>query len=166
LNASNWVADHLDLIHPGGHVLDLACGSGRHLALLLNSGFEVTGIDRDISQSKHLAGTRCHLIEADMEGAAWPITSTFDAIVISNYLHRPLFPSIIASLKPSGILIYETFMVGNEHYGSPSNPHFLLKSHELLDVFDRQLEVIGFREGLVSLPKPAMTQSFVGRKLT
>jgi len=163
--ASPWVRDHLALVPSGGHVLDLACGSGRHLRLLLEKGFQVTGVDRDLSGCTDLTRSDCHLLEADLETEqGLPDLPGFHGIIVTNYLYRPLFPTLVEHLLPGGILIYETFMAGNEQFGRPSNPDYLLLPGELKQVFLPQLELISFREGEVSLPKQAVTQSIVCRK--
>jgi SAM-dependent methyltransferase len=146
------------LIRSGGHVLDLAAGSGRHTNLLLDMGFRVTAVDRDIAALQALAGERCTVREIDLEnGEAWTLGGEYDGIVVTNYLHRPLFPALKAALAPGGIVIYETFALGNERFGRPSNPEFLLRPDELLNAF-AGLTVIAFEQGEVSRPRPAMIQ--------
>lgn len=137
-----------------GPVLDLACGAGRHSLFFRNLGFEVVALDR---KPIRLEGIR--FVEADLEnGSPWPLPGeSFGAIVVANYLHRPLFPLLIESLAEGGVLIYETFMLGNERFGRPSNPAFLLRPGELLEAF-KSLQVLGFEEGEVLDPKPAATQ--------
>lgn len=99
------------------------------------------------------------LLEADLENAPWPFgEKEFDAIIVTNYLHRPLFSKMIATLKTDGILIYETFAMGNEKFGKPSNPAFLLQPGELLDVVRGKMRVIAYEDDYVELPKPAMIQ--------
>jgi SAM-dependent methyltransferase len=137
-----------------GTVLDVACGSGRHARLFLGRKLQVVAVDRD---AQSIPGAR--FIQADLEdGSPWPLAGErFDGIVVTNYLHRPLFPALLDSLAPGGALIYETFMAGNERFGRPSNPAFLLRPGELLEAF-QGLAVKGFEEGEVSDPKPAMIQ--------
>ena len=98
--------------------------------------------------------------EADLEdGSPWPFAGMeFDAVVVTNYLHRPLFPAIAAALSPGGVLIYETFVLGNERYGKPSNPRFLLRRDELLEAFGRDLVVAGYEQGRTNRAKPALIQ--------
>lgn len=131
---SPWIERQLGLARPDGNALDLAAGGGRHAKLLAGKGFAVTAVDRDISRLVGLPGVEA--IEADLEdGSPWPLPGRrFDLIVVTNYLHRPLFPAIAAALAPGGVLLYETFAIGNEKYGKPSNPAFLLKDGELLDL--------------------------------
>jgi len=141
-------------------VLDLACGYGRHARHFGAHGARVTAIDRDAAALATLAGvpgvtTQC----ADLEGAPWPCApASFDAVVVTNYLHRPNFPDLVASLRPGGVLIYETFMAGNERYGKPSNPAFLLRPGELLEAFGGALAVTAFEQGTVGHPPRAVVQ--------
>jgi SAM-dependent methyltransferase len=150
---SEWVLRWAPLVGRGP-VLDLACGDGRHSRYFLGKGFEVHAVDRD---PRLIEGVR--FLQADLEnGAPWPLAGQrFGAIVVTNYLYRPLFAVIAQSLAADGVLIYETFMVGNEKLGRPSNPDFLLKKGELLEVF-ADLQVIAFEQGLVERPKPAVIQ--------
>lgn len=160
LSPSPWVQRFAGQIVTGGRVLDLACGQGRHSRYLAGLGYQVEALDRDAAALATLAGvpgiTTC---EADVEGGPWPYhMQRFDGIVVTNYLHRPLLPLLINSLNEGGILIYETFMLGNERYGKPSNPLFLLRPGELLEVVRRRLQVAAFEEGEVALPGPAVIQ--------
>ena len=144
-------------IRAGGRVLDVACGAGRHLRYLGSLGYSVVGVDRDEGALAALAGL-AELRAADIEGGPWPFQpEEFDGVVVTNYLHRPLFPHLVAALRPGGILIYETFARGNERYGRPSNPDFLLEPGELLRRIE-PLTVIGFEQGLVTSPKQALVQ--------
>ncbi len=156
---SAWVARWAPLI-TRGRALDLACGAGRHARLLADLGHEVTAVDRDPQQ---LAGIR--FVQADLEdGSPWPLPGeTFQGIVVANYLHRPLFPRIAGALAPGGVLVYETFMQGNERFGKPSNPAFLLKPGELWAAF-AGLHLIAFEQGLSLEPKPAMVQRICARR--
>lgn len=157
---SPWVQRFVPLIAAGGQVLDLACGSGRHARLLASLGHAVEAVDRNaglLEGLRDLPGisTRC----ADLEGGPWPYTGChFAGIVVTNYLWRPLFPHLMATLDRGGILIYETFMAGNEAFGKPENPAFLLRKDELRHVTRSHLEIIAFEQGEVSLPRPAVVQ--------
>jgi SAM-dependent methyltransferase len=144
-----------------GPVLDVACGGGRHARFFAEKEFEVIAVDREIPELPH----NIKFIKADLEnGSAWPFAGEhFGAIVVTNYLHRPLFPHLAASLDAGGVLIYETFMLGNERFGRPSNPQFLLKPGELREAF-ATLEELGFEEGEVERPKRAMIQRICALK--
>ena len=160
LPPSAWVCRFAGLIAAGGAVLDLACGQGRHARYLAGLGYKVEALDCDSAALASLAGvagvaTRC----ADVEKAPWPYRpGSFDGVVVSNYLHRPLAADLLTSLRPGGVLIYETFALGNENLGRPSNPEFLLRTHELLGWVEGRLQVVAFEQGLVALPKPAVVQ--------
>ena len=163
--ASAWVRRWAPLIRQG-EVLDLACGGGRHARLLAGLGHTVIALDRDADALAQVGagahGEAITTIEYDLEapGAAWPFApSSLSAIVVTNYLYRPLLPPLTASLAPDGILIYETFARGNEVFGKPSNPDFLLLPSELLGLAGRAgLRVLGFEDGVVRGPKQARLQ--------
>jgi SAM-dependent methyltransferase len=158
---SAWVERFAPLVSEGGTVLDVACGSGRHAALFVRLGHRVTAVDRDISRLAGTAGMEA--IEADLEdGTPWPLPGCrFDGIVVTNYLHRPLFPVLVDSLAPGGVLIYETFALGNEKFGRPRDPEFLLRDNELLDLCVGKLTVIAYEGGVVDRPAPAVIQRIV-----
>lgn len=149
--ASPWVLRWAHLMAPGSKVLDLACGHGRHMRSLQALGFNCTGLDRDAT-ALEAAKAFGEVLQADVENQPWPLTGqTFDAVVVTNYLWRPLFPVILDSLAPGGVLIYETFARGNETVGKPSNPHFLLQPAELLAVC-APLRVVAFEDGFIKEP--------------
>jgi len=157
-SASAWVKRFVPLIRRGGRVLDLAAGSGRHTRLLLESGFAVCAVDRDISALLPLAASGCELQQFDLEtGATWQLGTGYDGIVVTNYLHRPLLQAIAQALAPGGVLIYETFARGNEQFAHPHNPDFLLRPGELLEAF-AMLTVFAFEQGEISVPRPAVIQ--------
>lgn len=145
-------------------MLDLACGKGRHTRLFLERGNPVTAVDKDISHFGDIPDrTGLSAIEADLEAGPWPLQDrTFAGIVVTNYLHRPLMPHLIAALEPGGILIYETFAAGNEAFGRPSNPDYLLGPGELLDVFSG-FAVVAYEHGMVVRPNPAIIQHICAR---
>jgi len=151
--ASAWVERWAPLV-THGTVLDVACGSGRHAKFFLARKLKVVAVDREPQQ---IPGVR--FIRANLEdGSPWPLPAErFEAVVVTNYLHRPLMRQLRDCLADNGVLIYETFMLGNERFGKPSNPEFLLRPGELLETF-KGLTVKGFEEGEVGHPKPAMIQ--------
>jgi len=159
---SPWVARHLSRIPQSGLVLDLACGSGRHTRLLAGCGYQVLAVDRNPDALAGLQGVAgVETAELDLEGADWPLAGQrFAGIVVTNYLWRPRLPDLLALLAPGGVLIYETFMLGNEAFGKPSNPEFLLHTGELRAVAAAAgLREIAFEEGYVASPKPAVCQA-------
>jgi SAM-dependent methyltransferase len=140
------------LIAPGGSVLDLACDSGRHLRWLAARGFRVTGVDRDAAAVAQLAPIG-EIIVAEIESGAWPLAGRrFDAVVVTNYLWRPVLPRIVESLAPAGVLIYETFAIDNETVGRPSRPDFLLRRGELIAAL-AGLRVVAFEDGFLDAPE-------------
>ena len=154
---SPWVVRFAARVASGARVLDLACGRGRHARLFAEQDCAVDAVDIDDQAGAALVGVeRVRFLCADLEGGPWPYSGRrFDAVVVTNYLHRPLLPVLAESLQPGGVLIYETFMVGHERFGRPSNPAFLLRPRELLEAFGATLSVLAFEEGVVSLPRPA-----------
>lgn len=156
--SSPWVERCAPLVSPGGTVLDIACGTGRHTGLFAAAGYRVTAVDRDTSRL--ISRTGIEILEADLEGAdPWPLPGrTFDGIVVTNYLHRPLLPILIDSLNPGGVLIYETFAIGNENLGRPRNRDFLLRNGELLEAVAGKLSVVAYEAGRTDDPAPAIVQ--------
>jgi SAM-dependent methyltransferase len=157
----------LSLFPPGGEVLDLACGAGRHTALLAARGHPVLAVDRDIGQLGALAAAPgVTALATDLEGpAGWPLGGRrFAGVVVANYLHRSLLPAIVASVAPGGLLVYETFARGNERFGRPANPDFLLQPGELLAAFGPALTVVAFEQGIVDQPRPAALQRIAAVK--
>lgn len=151
---SEWVVRWAPLI-TRGPVLDVASGAGRHARLFAERGLQVVAVDRDDRDFPE----NIKFLKKDLEdGSPWPFAGRrFAGIVVTNYLHRALFPHLEASLDEGGVLIYETFMAGNERYGRPSNPDFLLRPGELLEAF-KSLTVVAFEQGRVERPKPAVVQ--------
>lgn len=154
---SAWVQRFVPaLVEPGGRVLDLACGSGRHLRWLAAQGYAVTGVDRDAAALAplHAAVPAFEVVVADLEGAPWPLPGRrFDAVVVTHYLWRPLWPAILAALDPDGgVLVYETFADGQQAIGRPSRPEFLLKAGELLAVC-AGLRVVAYEDGYEPAPE-------------
>ncbi|VVE81773.1 class I SAM-dependent methyltransferase [Pandoraea sputorum] len=167
---SAWVVRWAHLIAPGARVLDLACGYGRHTRWLAGRGVHVTAIDRDEAALATMATlANVTTLGVDLEGAPWPLAAdaTFDAVIVTNYLHRPLFPRITASVASGGVLIYETFAQGNERYGKPSNPLFLLSPGELLDVAHATgLRVAAYEDVTLPAPRAACVQRLCATRAT
>ncbi len=169
---SRWVARFAPLM-PAGEVLDLACGGGRHSRLLAGLGHPVLAVDRDAAAVAASAGDGISARQFDLErdGAehesGWPLQpSRYAGIVVTNYLHRPLMPALLASLAPGGVLVYETFAAGNGQFGKPSNPAFLLAPGELLQTAMAVpgLRVLAYEDGHVTDPAPAMVQRICCRR--
>jgi len=157
---SEWVIRWADQVPVGGRVLDIACGSGRHARFFAARGYPVDAADRDPAKLAGLFGIpgitiRC----ADLEGGPWPYEGQrFAGIIVANYLHRPLLPRLVESIAPKGVLVYETFAMGNERFGRPSNPDFLLRPGELLEAVRGRLRVIAYEEHETADPRPAQIQ--------
>jgi SAM-dependent methyltransferase len=163
MTTSSWITTWAGLVPSGAAVLDIAAGNGRHARYFADRGHPVTAIDRDVSSLA--ASHNIEVIAADLEdGSPWPLAGrTFGAVVVTNYLHRPLFPRLFAALQPGGVLLYETFMIGNERFGRPSNPDFLLKDGELLELVRGRFSVIAYEARMISEPKMAMVQRIAAR---
>lgn len=157
---SDWVRRFAPLIRGGGLALDVASGAGRHARYLAGLGFRVEAVDRDAGALQALADVAgVTTRQADLEQGPWPYSGLrFDAIIVTNYLHRPLLPRLPEALAGAGVLIYETFAAGNERYGRPSNPDFLLKPGELLEFARGRLRVVAYEDLQVEIPRPAMIQ--------
>jgi SAM-dependent methyltransferase len=149
----SWLVQHADLLPREGRALDVASGGGRHALWLAERGLATLAVDRDVDAVRALndvARARDLPVRAevrDLEGGDNPFRgSTFDVIVVVHYLHRPLFPALIAALAPGGLLVYETFTRAQAARGKPTNPDFLLEAGELVELV-RPLEVLVSREG-------------------
>jgi SAM-dependent methyltransferase len=153
---SAWVERFAALVPASGSVLDVACGGGRHVRLFAGRGHPVVAVDRNLSALPPLPGVE--RLDVDLEdGSPWPLPGRrFAAVVVTNYLWRPLFPVLIDSLAPGGVLIYETYALGNERYGRPRNPEHLLRPGELLEVVRDRLAVVAYESGLS--PRSAVVQ--------
>ena len=157
---SDWVRKWASLVKPGGEVLDLACGEGRHSIFMADLGHKVLATDHDEEKLAVLRGIKninTLLIDLEKDGLSFK-EKRFSAIIVTNYLYRPFLTSLMKILDQSGVIIYETFSQGNESFGKPSNKSYLLKHHELLDVFRKKLYVVSFEQGRINLPKPAVIQ--------
>lgn len=153
--ASSWVQRWSHLVSPQGTVLDIACGQGRHMQWFAQRGHAVTGVDRS-PEAIHTAARFGEAVLADIENKPWPLMNDdqvrrFDAVIVTHYLWRPLLPTILKSLAPGGLLIYETFTQGNETVGKPSRPDFLLRPGELLTTCE-PLRIVAFEEGFLENP--------------
>lgn len=148
---STWVQRWSHLVPKGGSVLDVACGHGRHLRWFAQRQHLVVGVDRSPEAVEAVASLG-EVLVADIENGPWPFTGrTFTAVVVTNYLWRPLLPAIVACVAPGGVLLYETFAMGNETVGKPSRPDFLLQPGELL-VACQGLHIVAFEDGFVDAP--------------
>jgi SAM-dependent methyltransferase len=151
MKPSDWVQRWAHLLPAQSRVLDLACGQGRHFRWLAGLGHRVTGVDRDPQAVRDLTPLGEALC-ADLENGPWPLPKRqFEAVVVTNYLWRALWPDILASLAPGGVLIYETFAAGNETVGKPARPDFLLQPGELLRVC-AALRVVAYEDGFLACP--------------
>jgi len=153
---ADWVVRFEPMFPKDGRILDLAAGGGRHTRFLLEKGRRVLALDRTIEPLVPFADDAdCELVQADLEDASpasfnWPLTGrTFAGIIVCNYLHRPLLPTLIEALEPDGVLLYETFALGNEAYTRPRNPDHLLRAGELLSLVGERLQVVAYEHGIV-----------------
>jgi SAM-dependent methyltransferase len=149
---SPWIVRFAHLVPAGGEVLDLACGRGRHLRWFAGRGHPVVGVDRDADAIASLQGVG-EILQADIENGPWPLAGRqFAAVVVTNYLWRPLFPRILEAVAPGGVLLHETFALGNETVGKPSRPDFLLAPGELLRAYPG-LRVVAYEDGFLAAPE-------------
>ncbi|HLF40854.1 MAG TPA: methyltransferase domain-containing protein [Acidimicrobiia bacterium] len=159
--ASSWVARFAPLVPAGGPVLDVACGGGRHTRFFLDRGHDVVAIDRDVSALDDVLGhPRLEVVEFDLEaGRPFPFAGRhFAGVVVTNYLYRPLLPDLVSAVAPGGVLVYETFARGQERFGRPRRPDFLLEPGELLDAVRGALRVVAYEDVVVEDPGPAARQ--------
>jgi SAM-dependent methyltransferase len=166
MNPSAWVCRWVHELPVRCEVLDLACGNGRHTHYLHEHEHRVLAVDRHLggmTEFKNIPGIT--LRQHDLESKSWPFPANrFGAIVVSNYLHRPLFPVLADSLRSGGLLIYETFAMGNEQFGRPRNPDFLLRPGELRAVFGGLLRILDYEELTEIRPVRAVRQRVAARK--
>ncbi len=160
LPPSAWITRFAPLVPREGPVLDLACGSGRHLRWFLARGWPVVAVDIDPRGTADLADTPgVERITADLEGGPWPLAGRrFAGIIVANYLHRPLIPHILDALAPGGVLLWETFAQGNQRFGRPASASYLLKTGELLEVVRGRLQVVAYEHGEIASPRAAVVQ--------
>lgn len=169
---SAWVSRFLPAAPPaGGRVLDLAAGGGRHVVLARGRGWTVVAADRETAALDALAAADDGILPCEIELESGDPTAAlnrcasggpFDAVIVANYLYRPLLPLLPGLLAPDGLLLYETFMAGNEALGRPRNPDFLLRPGELLSAFGDSLTTVAFEQGYVAAPTPRVVQRYAG----
>jgi SAM-dependent methyltransferase len=157
---SAWIVRWAACVPPGAPVLDVACGDGRHARWFAARGHSVDAVDRDCAALAGMHGeANIRALCADIETGPWPYADrTYGGIVVANYLHRPLLPLLVAAVAPGGVLLYETFAAGNERYGRPANPAFLLEPGELLEAVRGRLQVRAYEDLEVAEPRPACVQ--------
>lgn len=159
---SPWVVRWASQLAAGSTVLDVACGSGRHVRWLAERGLRVTGVDRDAAALAGLSNL-AEVLVSDIEAGPWPVPGRqFDAVVVTNYLWRPLLPTLVEAVAPGGLLIYETFGAGHARFGRPSRPDFLLQPGELLQA-TQGLRVLGYEDGYLE-PPPRLVQRICARR--
>lgn len=160
---SGWVLRFGTEVPASGRILDVACGAGRHAKWFAARGHWVDAVDRDPPSE---LSARVVTKRADIEAGAWPyLGKQFAAVIVTNYLHRPLFDTLVNAVALDGWLIYETFAAGNEKFGRPSRPEFLLQPGELLDVVRTHLRVVAYEDTFIDIPKPAMVQRIAARRV-
>ena len=163
LTASPWIQRFSHLVPEGGTVLDVACGQGRHLHWFAQRGHAGVGIDRSAQALAALPDSAQRLC-ADIENGPWPLPDAqFAAVIVTHYLWRALLPTLVASVAPGGVLLYETFAAGNERFGKPSRPDFLLQPGELLRACAGELEVVAYEDGYLDGP-PRCVQRIAARR--
>jgi SAM-dependent methyltransferase len=160
-----WIVQWAGLVPPDAAVLDLAAGRGRHALFFAERGNKVVAVDRDISRLP--AHADIEPLAADLEdGSPWPLDGRrFGAAVVTNYLHRPLMPALLEAVEPGGVLLYQTFMEGNERFGKPDRPDHLLRDGELLELVRGTFSVTAYEARLISAPM-AMVQRIAARRLS
>jgi SAM-dependent methyltransferase len=153
------IARWAPLVPAGGTVLDVAAGGGRHARWFAARGHPVVAVDRDTAALRARSDPRVEVVDADLEHGPWPFAGrTFAAVVVVNYLWRPLLPALVAAVAPGGALLYETFAVGHERFGRPRNPDFLLREGELLEAVRDALVVHEYWHGEEGTPPQAVRQ--------
>lgn len=164
--ASAWIERWGALVPGGTRVLDVACGGGRHSRWFAARGHPVTAVDRDPSVQDWCRGlVGATGVVADLETGPWPLPGQrFGGVVVTNYLHRPLLATLVESVESGGVLLYETFAAGNERFGRPSRPDFLLQPGELLELVRGHLRVMAFEDVQLEVPRPAMVQRLAARR--
>jgi SAM-dependent methyltransferase len=163
---SPWILRFAGQVPAGRRVADIACGGGRHGRLFLAQGHPVLFVDRDVSGVADLTGRPdAEIVEANLEQGGWPLTGwDFAGVAVTNYLWRPILPRIIDLVEPGGLLLYETFALGNEAFGRPRNPDFLLRPGELLEAVRGRLDVLAYQQRVIGAPRPAVIQHIAARR--
>lgn len=163
---SPWILKYGSLIPKERPILDVACGSGRHSFYMQDLGYEVVAVDKDITAiNANQFQSNISIFEADLERYLWPFSEQiFSGVIVVNYLWRPLFQNIIDSVVPGGVLLYDTFAQGNEKFGRPRNPDFLLAPEELKNLCRKKFDIIDYFHGVTKSPEPAMRQSIAAIK--
>lgn len=167
MDVSEWIARFATLVPEGGTVLDVACGQGRHTRFFLDRGHPVVAVDVDVGGVEDLRGQAgLTIVDADLEdGRAVSFAGQrYAAVVVAAYLHRPLLPALVDAVDEGGLLLYETFARGHERFGRPTNPDFLLRPGELLEVARGHLRVVAYEDVVVSHPRPAGVQRLCARR--
>jgi len=165
MNPSPWILGHLDAVAPG-RAIDVAAGSGRHAFAMADLGFSVTAVDRNPDLASLYQESEVQFLCVDLEGQRWPLADhAYHLVLVSNYLHRPHFAELFQLVAPGGYLLYETFGVGNEGYGKPSNPDFLLRAGELASALGSSFDIIDERFEDVSHPSPAVRAGVFARRI-
>ncbi|HEV8627221.1 MAG TPA: class I SAM-dependent methyltransferase [Acidimicrobiia bacterium] len=167
-DVSRWIQRFAGFVPAGGRVLDVACGGGRHTRFFLERGHPVTVVDRDTSGVKDLQDNPgVEILEYDLEAGPWPFVGrAFQGVVVTNYLWRPILPDIVAAVAPGGALLYDTFARGQEQFGRPHNPDFLLTPGELVDAVRGALRVAAYEDLIVEEPEPRAVQRIAARRMT
>ena len=161
MDPSPWVVRFAGLIAAGGDVLDVACGTGRHTRLFLDHSNAVVAVDRDLRGVSDLADhPSLKTLEVDLEnGTRFPLAGRrFAGVVVTNFLYRPLMPDLVTAVETDGVFIYETYASGNERFGRPTNPEFLLQPGELLEAVRGHLRVVAYEDVVITEPKRAAVQ--------
>ena len=157
-----WIVSWLARLPAGSRVLDFACGTGRHARAAAALGMAVVAVDRD-PRALAAVGEGVDIVRAELEVAPWPFAAAgFDAVIVSNYLFRSRLDLLCGLIRPTGVLLYQTFALGNEAFGRPRNPDFLLRPGELLEVAARNgLHVLAYEDGILGAPARSRIQRIV-----
>lgn len=163
---SPWIRKYSSLFPKEFPILDVACGKGRHSFHMQNLGYDVVAVDKDTTAINDCQPpSNIFVVEADLENHLWPFSrQVFSGVIVVNYLWRPLFQDIFSSLAPGGVLLYDTFAQGNENFGRPRNPDFLLAPDELKTLCTETFDIFDYFHGAITSPAPAVRQSIAAIK--